>query len=215
MYRLQLSALLISATALLLLTPSQQASAYDGHFDYRNIESPCRAGDYYYVPRYRIPVNRYGCGYRDNRNYLPQRGQFRARDHFTPGYRSAVPAPRRDYGYQQPNFQQPYRQPYPQNSPPDRQIDPFEKYAPRQSKPQENNSPPGLPTMELPPPIPENLKKEAPPANHSHSHDHGTSEPANPSTNSDQNKENNSPFMQPTLPRISPPAARFLIPSGS
>ncbi len=214
MNRTLFSALLLSATALLLLAPAQQASAYDGHYDYPVIEPPCRDVDYYYLPNFHIPPARYGCGLRGGHEYLPQYNRFRIRGHFVRGYDSAAPAPRRGGEFHRPESQRPA-----QGNQRNNQFDPFERYAPDRNRSGITNSPAGLPRMELPPPQPGNSKKETPPASHSHSHshDHGDSKSVKPSTKPhlDHETENNNPSMQPPLPRISPPDAQLSIPSGS
>ncbi len=222
MNRIKIPTLLFCATAFFLLVPAESADAYDGYFNNRLIDSPCGGGDYFYRPGVYLPSNRYQCGYEQRQDFRRWQGRcdyydrFRPADRFAPGRPLPSPAPGR-YGFQQPNI----RREAPQNPGRDDQMDPFEKFAPDRSRSPRGNRSPELPTMELPPSLSGNGKEESPPESrsgshgHSHSHDHGNSGSGHPSAESDRNREENNREKPPALPRISPPPAQLLVPSGS
>ncbi len=252
MIRFPLSVLIASTTALLLFAMDRQADAYD-HFVYRPAFFPSHAGDYPYGFHDRLPDGRYDCGYDRYYSYRPSRTRCQGRDCFVPAYPMNAPAPRRDLGFQQPNFppsnfpspnfqQQNRQQAHPRVNPPGwkaspgRQFDPFEKYAPsrlnsqkrKQGKPASD-----YPIMELPPPVPgssnqsgePNRKGKSSPESrdhqhgHDHKHDHSGSQKkpgtAGPPPEAGHHSEDGNPSLQPELPRISPPSAKFLIPQSS
>lgn len=228
MTRFPLSALFASATALLLFTMPQQADAYD-HFTYRPAVPSCHGGYYPRVSYYHCPINRYDCGYDRNDSFIPERSQYQRRDRFAPAYPMKAPAPRRGFMFEQPNLQQPPLQVKPPRREivPEKQFDPFEKYAPSQlnsQKPREGKSTPELPMMELPPPVPgssnqpENSNQKATPQSQPHEHnrsgDQGKAGTAGLLLKPGPNLNNRSPSFQLELPRISPPSARFLIPQS-
>ena len=247
MIRFPLSVLIASATALLLFTMDRQADAYD-HFAYRPAFPPCHAGDYSYGFHGRLPDGRYDCGYDRYYSYRPSRTRCQGRDCFVPAYPRNAPAPRSGVDFQQPNFpstnfqQQNQQQAHPRVNPPgwkaspERQFDPFEKYAPSRlnsQKRKQGKPAPDYPIMELPPPVPgssnqsdePNRNGESSPESrgHQHGHDHkhehsGSREKtgsAGPPPEADDYSEDGNPSLQPELPRISPPSAKFLIPQGS
>ena len=233
MIRFPLSVLIASATALLLFSMDRQADAYD-HFGYRPAIPSCHTGSYSHGFQYRLPDNRYDCSYDGNYSYRPSCTRCQGRDWSVPDYPMNAPAPRRGIGFQQPNSQPPYLQSPLRVNPPGReafsekQLDPFEKYAPSRlnsQKPDQEQSTPDYPSMELPPPVPESSDRpekqnqKASPESQGREHDRsdnrGKPGAAGPFPKADRNPENRGPAFQPELPRISPPSAKFLIPQNS